>query len=186
MKLIAGLGNPGKKYERTRHNVGFMVVDELSFRHQTPWKKSKFNGMTSEINVGGEKMILVKPLTFMNASGECIRPLMDYYNIPIEDVVIVYDDLDLPVGKIRLRQKGSAGGHNGIKSIIQHVKTQEFNRIRVGVSRPIKGEVINYVLGDFPKAEQPDIIAAIQKSADAIEDFAQTPFIEVMNKYNQK
>lgn len=105
MKLIAGLGNPGKKYERTRHNVGFMVVDELSFRHQTPWKKSKFNGMTSEIIVGGEKMILVKPLTFMNASGECIRPLMDYYNIPIEDVVIVYDDLDLPVGKIRLRQK---------------------------------------------------------------------------------
>lgn len=103
-----------------------------------------------------------------------------------EDVVIVYDDLDLPVGKIRLRQKGSAGGHNGMKSIIQHVKTQEFNRIRVGVSRPLKGEVINYVLGDFPKAEQPDIIAAIQKSADAIEDFAQTPFIEVMNKYNQK
>lgn len=84
MKLIAGLGNPGKKYERTRHNVGFVVVDELSFRHQTPWKKSKFNGMTSEIIVGGEKMILVKPLTFMNASGECIRPLMDYYNIPMK------------------------------------------------------------------------------------------------------
>ncbi|AIS61483.1 aminoacyl-tRNA hydrolase [Listeria ivanovii] len=184
MKLIAGLGNPGKKYERTRHNVGFMVVDELSFRHQTPWKKAKFNGMVSEINVNGEKMLLVKPLTFMNASGECIRPLMDYYNIPMKDVLIIYDDLDLPVGKIRLRQKGSAGGHNGMKSIIQHVKTQEFNRIRVGVSRPSHGEVINYVLGDFPKSEQADIIEAIQKSADAVEDFAKLPFIEVMNKYN--
>ncbi|AIS58677.1 peptidyl-tRNA hydrolase [Listeria ivanovii subsp. londoniensis] len=184
MKLIAGLGNPGKKYERTRHNVGFMVVDELSFRHQTPWKKAKFNGMVSEINVNGEKMLLVKPLTFMNASGECIRPLMDYYNIPMKDVLIIYDDLDLPVGKIRLRQKGSAGGHNGMKSIIQHVKTQEFNRIRVGVSRPSHGEVINYVLGDFPKSEQADIIETIQKSADAVEDFAKLPFIEVMNKYN--
>ncbi|MBC2178410.1 aminoacyl-tRNA hydrolase [Listeria booriae] len=186
MKMIVGLGNPGKKYERTRHNVGFMVVDELSFRHQTPWKKSKFNGMISNIVVNGEKVLLVKPLTFMNLSGECVRPLMDYYDIPVEDVLIVYDDLDLPTGKIRLRQKGGAGGHNGMKSLIQHLKTQEFNRIRVGVDRPANGDVINYVLGDFPKAEQPDIIAAIKQSADAIEAWPGKSFQDVMNSFNVK
>ncbi|MBC2147969.1 aminoacyl-tRNA hydrolase [Listeria booriae] len=186
MKMIVGLGNPGKKYERTRHNVGFMVVDELSFRHQTPWKKSKFNGMISNIVVNGEKALLVKPLTFMNLSGECVRPLMDYYDIPVEDVLIVYDDLDLPTGKIRLRQKGGAGGHNGMKSLIQHLKTQEFNRIRVGVDRPANGDVINYVLGDFPKAEQPDIIAAIKQSADAIEAWPGKSFQDVMNNFNVK
>ncbi|MBC1525193.1 aminoacyl-tRNA hydrolase [Listeria booriae] len=186
MKMIVGLGNPGKKYERTRHNVGFMVVDELSFRHQTPWKKSKFNGMISNIVVNGEKVLLVKPLTFMNLSGECVRPLMDYYDIPVEDVLIVYDDLDLPTGKIRLRQKGGAGGHNGMKSLIQHLKTQEFNRIRVGVDRPANGDVINYVLGDFPKAEQPDIIAAIKQSADAIEALPGKTFQDVMNNFNVK
>ncbi|MBC1498990.1 aminoacyl-tRNA hydrolase [Listeria weihenstephanensis] len=184
MKMIVGLGNPGKKYDRTRHNVGFMVVDELSFRYQMPWKKSKFNGMTSSIVVNGEKMLLVKPLTFMNLSGECVRPLMDYYDIPVEDVLIVYDDLDLPTGKIRLRQKGSAGGHNGMKSLIQHLKTQEFNRIRVGVDRPVNGDIINYVLGDFPKSEQADIIEAIQKSADAVEAWSNKSFTEVMNQFN--
>ncbi|EUJ21284.1 peptidyl-tRNA hydrolase [Listeria grandensis FSL F6-0971] len=184
MKMIVGLGNPGKKYERTRHNVGFMVVDELSFRYQTPWKKSKFNGMTSSIVVNGEKMLLVKPLTFMNLSGECVRPLMDYYDISVDDVMIIYDDLDLPTGKIRLRQKGSAGGHNGMKSLIQHLKTQEFNRIRVGVDRPANGDIINYVLGDFPKAEQADIIDAIKKSADAVEAWSSKDFAEVMNQFN--
>ncbi|MBC6316341.1 aminoacyl-tRNA hydrolase [Listeria grandensis] len=184
MKMIVGLGNPGKKYERTRHNVGFMVVDELSFRYQTPWKKSKFNGMTSSIVVNGEKMLLVKPLTFMNLSGECVRPLMDYYDMSVDDVMIIYDDLDLPTGKIRLRQKGSAGGHNGMKSLIQHLKTQEFNRIRVGVDRPANGDIINYVLGDFPKAEQADIIDAIKKSADAVEAWSNKGFAEVMNQFN--
>lgn len=182
--MIVGLGNPGKKYERTRHNVGFMVVDELSYRFQTPWKSSKFNGMVSELRINGEKVLLVKPLTFMNVSGECVRPLMDYYQIDIEDLIVVYDDLDLPVGKIRLRQKGSAGGHNGMRSLIQHLKTQEFNRIRVGIDRPPKGEIIHYVLGDFPKAEQAEIIEAIKKSADAIQDAVKLPFIEVMNQYN--
>lgn len=184
MKMIVGLGNPGKKYERTRHNVGFMVVDEISYRFRVPWKSSKFNGMVSQLIINGEKVLLVKPLTFMNVSGECVRPLMDYYQIAIEDLIVVYDDLDLPVGKIRLRQKGSAGGHNGMRSLIQHLKTQDFNRIRVGIDRPPKGEIIHYVLGDFQKIEQPDIIAAIKKSADAIEDATKLPFIDVMNRYN--
>ncbi|WP_439443204.1 aminoacyl-tRNA hydrolase [Listeria aquatica] len=184
MKMIVGLGNPGKKYERTRHNAGFMVVDELSFRFQTPWKSTKFNGMISTPIIDGEKVMLVKPLTFMNASGECVRPLMDYYNVEIEDLVVVYDDLDLPIGKIRLRQKGSAGGHNGMRSLIAHLKTQSFDRIRVGIDRPEHGEIIHYVLGDFSKVEQPEMIAAIKKSADAIEDAVKLPFIDVMNRYN--
>ncbi|MHC5252662.1 aminoacyl-tRNA hydrolase [Listeria kieliensis] len=184
MKMVVGLGNPGKKYERTRHNAGFMVVDELSFRFQTPWKSTKFNGMISTPIINGEKVMLVKPLTFMNASGECVRPLMDYYNIAVEDLIVVYDDLDLPIGKIRLRQKGSAGGHNGMRSLIAHLKSQTFDRIRVGIDRPEHGEIIHYVLGDFSKAEQPEIIAAIKKSADAIEDAVKLPFIDVMNRYN--
>ncbi|WP_163655599.1 aminoacyl-tRNA hydrolase [Listeria sp. PSOL-1] len=184
MKIIVGLGNPGKKYERTRHNVGFMVVDELSYLHQTPWKKSKLGGMISEVNLNGEKLLLIKPLTFMNASGECVRAVMDYYQADIQDLVIIYDDLDISVGKIRLRQKGSAGGHNGIKSIIHHLKTQDFNRIRVGIDRPEHGDIINYVLGDFKKAEQSLIIETIKRSASAIEDFSSQPFLEIMNKYN--
>lgn len=184
MKMVVGLGNPGKKYERTRHNVGFMVVDELSYRFQTPWKSTKFNGMISTPVINGEKVMLVKPLTFMNASGECVRPLMDYYNIAAEDLIVVYDDLDLPIGKIRLRQKGSAGGHNGMRSLIAHLKTQSFDRIRVGIDRPEHGEIIHHVLGDFSKNEQPEIIAAIKKSADAIEEAVKLPFIDVMNQYN--
>lgn len=184
MKMIVGLGNPGMKYERTRHNVGFMVVDELSYRYQLPWKKVKQNGMVAIGMIGSEKVLLVKPLTFMNESGLCVGPLMDYYDIAVEDLIVIYDDLDLPVGKIRLRTKGSAGGHNGMKSIIQHLKTQEFNRIRVGVDRPRNGEVIHHVLGEFSKAEQPTIIEAIQTSADAVEAFAEHSFVEVMNKFN--
>ncbi|WP_167629080.1 aminoacyl-tRNA hydrolase [Listeria valentina] len=184
MKMVVGLGNPGKKYERTRHNVGFMVMDELSFRFQTPWKSTKFNGMISTPIINGEKVMLVKPLTFMNASGECVRPLMDYYNIAAEDLIVVYDDLDLPIGKIRLRQKGSAGGHNGMRSLIAHLKTQSFDRIRVGIDRPEHGEIIHHVLGDFSKSEQPEIIDAIKKSADAIEEAVKLPFIDVMNQYN--
>lgn len=184
MKMIVGLGNPGMKYERTRHNVGFMVVDELSYRYQLPWKKVKQNGMVATGMIGSEKVLLVKPLTFMNESGLCVGPLMDYYDIAVEDLIVIYDDLDLPVGKIRLRTKGSAGGHNGMKSIIQHLKTEEFNRIRVGVDRPRNGEVIHHVLGEFSKAEQPIIIEAIQTSADAVEAFAEHPFVEVMNKFN--
>ena len=133
MKLIVGLGNPGKQFDRTRHNIGFEVLDYMSEYFQIPLDKSKFKGIYGVGIIAGEKVILLKPLTYMNLSGESIRPIMDYYNIGIEGLVVIYDDLDLPVGKIRLRQKGSSGGHNGIKSTIQHVGTEKFNRIRVGI-----------------------------------------------------
>jgi PTH1 family peptidyl-tRNA hydrolase len=185
VKLFVGLGNPGKEYERTRHNVGFMVIDELSRRFQVPLDQAKFKGIFGIGTVGGEKVILCKPLTYMNLSGECVRPLMDYYRIDVEDVIVVYDDLDLPTGAIRLRPKGSAGGHNGMKSLIHHLGTDHFKRIRIGIDRPQNGiKVTDYVLGRFTEEEMTKIETAIQKSADACEKWLSTPFIQVMNEFN--
>ena len=130
--------------------------------------------------------MLVKPLTYMNLSGECVGPLMDYYNVDLEDIVVIYDDLDLPTGQLRLRQKGSAGGHNGIKSLIQHLGTQQFNRMRIGISRPPQGmKVPDYVLAKFGGEEQPLMQEAVAKSADACNYWLSKPFNEVMNEYNK-
>lgn len=185
MKMIVGLGNPGKKYEDTRHNVGFMVINELNERFNGSFKVTKYNGEVSTIVHKGEKVLLVKPLTYMNESGQCIRQLADYYEIPTDDIVIVYDDLDLPVGQLRLRQKGSAGGHNGIKSTIQHLGTQDFKRVKVGITRPDDGNIINWVLGRFSKKEQPDVAISIKEAADALEMWLTADFIQAMNRYNQ-
>jgi peptidyl-tRNA hydrolase, PTH1 family len=185
MKLIIGLGNPGKQYEQTRHNVGFMVIDKLSKELSIPLDRHKFNGIYGIGHISGEKIILLKPLTYMNLSGECIRPLMDYYEINDDEIVVIYDDLDLPVGKIRLRAKGSAGGHNGIKSMISHLASQEFNRIRVGVDRPNNGmKISDYVLGQFTKEEEQGIQEAIDRSVNACEKWLSTSFIQVMNEFN--
>ncbi|MRX72957.1 aminoacyl-tRNA hydrolase [Bacillus lacus] len=185
MKLIVGLGNPGKQYESTRHNVGFLVIDELSKQLHIPLDKSKFNGIYGIGNIAGEKVILAKPLTYMNLSGECVRPLMDYYQISTEDLAVIYDDLDLPAGRLRLRTKGSAGGHNGIKSLIQHLQTQEFKRIRIGIDRPPAGmKVPDYVLGRFQGEDIESIEEVIKKSASACEEWIQKPFLTVMNEYN--
>jgi peptidyl-tRNA hydrolase, PTH1 family len=185
LKLIVGLGNPGKEYEFTRHNVGFMVIDELSSRLDIPLDRTKFKGLYGIGHVLGEKVILLKPLTYMNLSGECIRPLMDYYDINIDDMIVIYDDLDLPTGKIRLRAKGSSGGHNGIKSTIQHLGTQDFKRIRIGIDRPEAGmSVPDYVLSKFREEEMPDIKEAVKKSADACEKWLNSPFLQVMNEFN--
>ncbi|MBD1383172.1 aminoacyl-tRNA hydrolase [Metabacillus arenae] len=185
MKVIVGLGNPGRQYEETRHNVGFMVIDELSKRLAIPLEKSKFNGIYGIGHISGEKVMLVKPLTYMNLSGECVRPLMDYYEVDHDELVVIYDDLDLAAGKVRLRTKGSAGGHNGIKSLIQHFGTQSFNRVRIGISRPENGmKVTDYVLGKFLPEEGNLITEAIQHSADACEKWMTTPYLQVMNEFN--
>ncbi|WP_070121569.1 aminoacyl-tRNA hydrolase [Bacillus marinisedimentorum] len=186
MKLIIGLGNPGSKYEKTRHNVGFRVIDELSDRLNIPLDKQKFNGIFGSGMIGSEKVFLLKPLTYMNLSGESVRPLMDYYNIEVEEIAVIYDDLDLPAGKIRLRAKGSGGGHNGMKSIIQHLGTQEFNRIRIGIDRPKNGmPIVNYVLGTFTEEEAPLVDEAVRRSAEACESWLSQPFTEVMNTFNK-
>lgn len=185
MKLIVGLGNPGKQYEHTRHNIGFAVIDELAERLGIPLDQAKFKGIYGYRLIEGEKVFLLKPLTYMNLSGESVIALMNFYQIEPEDLLVIYDDLDLPVGRIRLRQKGSAGGHNGIKSIISHLGTQEFNRIRVGINRPTGGmPVVDYVLGRFSKEEQETVKDAVAKSADACEEWIKKPFLQVMNIYN--
>jgi peptidyl-tRNA hydrolase, PTH1 family len=186
MKLIVGLGNPGKQYEKTRHNIGFEVIDELANQLSIPLNQSKFKGLYGVGFHNGEKVILLKPLTYMNLSGESIRAIMDYYDIDLEDLVIIYDDLDLPAGKIRLRQKGSAGGHNGIKSTVAHLGTQEFNRIRIGIDRPRNGmKVPDYVLGRFHEEEWGLTKEAVQKSAEACKTWLEKPFLQVMNEFNQ-
>ncbi|WP_430789387.1 aminoacyl-tRNA hydrolase [Virgibacillus flavescens] len=185
MKCIVGLGNPGKKYHKTRHNIGFMVIDELLRRHSFDLNKKKFNGKYALEHIGVHKVLFLQPETYMNLSGEAIRPLMEYYDIAVEDLIVVYDDLDLPTGKIRLRQKGGPGGHNGIKSTINHLGTKEFKRIRIGVGRPTTSQaVIDYVLGTFPKSESEDVADSITKAADAFEAWLEKPFVEVMNEFN--
>lgn len=185
MKLIVGLGNPGREYELTRHNIGFMAIDELAKRWNISLNEQKFKGVFGAGFVNGEKVILLKPLTYMNLSGESIRPLMDYYKIDVEDFVVMYDDLDIPVGKLRLRMKGSAGGHNGVKSTISHLGTQEFQRIRMGIDRPKNGmKVIDYVLGRFTSEEITDVNHSIEKAADACEEWLNKPFLQIMNTFN--
>lgn len=188
MKLIVGLGNPGRKYMATKHNIGFITVDELSFRQNTKWKKHQFEADLSEFFSDGEKILLAKPQTFMNESGRSIRPLMDYYQISLEELLVIYDDMDLPVGKIRLRQKGGAGGHNGIKSLIQHLGTQKFNRIRVGIDRPFPGQdVVSHVLSPFPKETHEEMLLSVKTAADACEDWLKgNDFIKTMSRFNGK
>ena len=186
MKLIVGLGNPGNEYVKTRHNIGFEVIDKLSHETSIPLNESKFKSIFGKGIINGEKVIIMKPLTYMNLSGEAIRPLMNYYDIAVEDLLVIYDDLDLPVGKIRLRQKGSAGGHNGIKSTIAHLGTNSFNRIRIGIDRP-KGDmpIPNYVLGRFSNDEWLIMEEVIDKCVNACKLWMEKPFLEVMNVYNQ-
>lgn len=185
MKMIIGLGNPGRQYEQTRHNIGFHVIDELANRLDAPAMQSKFNGMYTVIHRPEGKVMLVKPLTYMNLSGECVRPLVDYYDIDIDQIVVIYDDLDFAPGELRLRQKGSAGGHNGMKSLIAHLGTDKFNRVRMGIGRPVGGmKVSDYVLSSFSKEDIPLMEETIKKSADACEEWLKSPFLEVMNKFN--
>ncbi|MGM9972104.1 MAG: aminoacyl-tRNA hydrolase [Anaeroplasmataceae bacterium] len=150
MKLIVGLGNPGKEYEDTRHNVGFMAIDRLADKYNALFKLDKnLKGLIASVNINGEKVILLKPITFMNLSGESVKPVMSYYKINVSDLIVINDDLDMPVGKIRYRAKGSAGGHNGLKSIIANLKTEEFQRIKIGIDRSKVIPVVDWVLGKF-------------------------------------
>ena len=186
MKLVVGLGNPGKQYEKTKHNIGFMVVDAIadSVPH-TPWREEQRAEVCS-ITVAGEKVLLVKPQTFMNVSGESVGPLMRYYKIDPSDVYCIYDDMDLPVGKLRIRPNGSSGGHNGIKSIIQHIGTQTFNRVKIGIGRPKNGmSVVHHVLSKFDKDDYIGILQSIDKVDDSVNYYLQEKnFEKTMQRYN--
>ncbi|HET7629488.1 MAG TPA: aminoacyl-tRNA hydrolase [Bacillales bacterium] len=186
MKVIVGLGNPGFRYEKTRHNVGFMVVDRLSKDLSLPLKKKKCQAKFGIGEVNGEKTVLLKPLTYMNASGEAVRAFLDYFGGSPEEIVVIYDDLDLPPGKIRLRPHGGAGGHNGMKSVISHLGTKQFKRIRIGIGHP--GErtmVMDYVLKPFPKAEREAAADAVERAAQACRQWIDEPFERVMNTFNR-
>ncbi|MDO3412905.1 aminoacyl-tRNA hydrolase [Saccharibacillus sp. CPCC 101409] len=185
MKWIVGLGNPGKNYEKTRHNVGFMALDRLAQRHGISITQNKCKALVGEGMIGGVKTALIKPMTFMNLSGESVRAYMDYYKVELKDLIVVYDDLDTETGRIRLRYQGSAGGHNGIKSIIQHTGTQTFDRIRMGISRPETGfAVVDYVLAPFAKKEQPLLDEMIEKTCDALEYGLDHTFEQTMARFN--
>ncbi|MCJ7856222.1 aminoacyl-tRNA hydrolase [Lachnospiraceae bacterium NSJ-143] len=185
MKLIVGLGNPGKDYSGTRHNIGFAVIDEMSREYSIDVNKGKFKGVLGEGRIGGQKVLLLKPLTYMNLSGESVREVCDFYKIPVEDIIIIYDDISLPVGGLRIREKGSAGGHNGVKSIIAHLKTDEFARIKIGVgSKPDGGDLVNHVLGRFSKDDSAVIDDAVKRGAKAAAAIVATGAKEAMNEFN--
>ena len=187
MYLVVGLGNPGKQYEATRHNMGFDTIDVLVERHKIPQGGVKFNAMYGSGFIGGEKVIFMKPLSFMNLSGESIRPLADYYKVDPEDILIVYDDISLAPGQLRIRAKGSAGGHNGIKSIIAHLGTQEFPRVKVGVGeKPSRMDLADYVLGHFSKEEQATMADAVKEAADAVCEIVNVGIAQAMNDHNRK
>lgn len=184
MKLIVGLGNPGKEYEKTRHNVGFMVMDCLADDFHVSIKTKKFKGEYVKLKYQGEDIILLKPMTYMNNSGEAVSQVMNFFKIDVDDLLVIYDDMDMPTGKLRLRQSGSAGGHNGVKSIIAHVGTQNFKRIRVGIDKHPQIPVVDYVLGRFTKEQQPLIEDGIQKAAQAVQMMLDKDFVAAMNAFN--
>lgn len=183
MKLIVGLGNPGKEYEMTRHNIGFMVISYLSRVYNIKVKKLKGKALIGDGVIAGEKVILAMPQTFMNLSGESVRELCQYYKIEPKDVIVIYDDKDIDVGKIRIRVKGSAGGHNGMKSIIYQLQSEEFPRIRVGIGMP-SGDLADHVLGHFSKEEQEKIEQAGKHAAAAVETIITDNVEKAMNQYN--
>jgi PTH1 family peptidyl-tRNA hydrolase len=185
VKVIVGLGNPGEKYECTRHNIGFITIDYIADQLQLSLDQSKFKGLYGEGRYKDEKVILLKPMTYMNLSGESIRELIDFYKLSHDDLLVIYDDLDLPAGDIKLRYKGGPGGHNGIKSILAHLGTEQFKRIKMGIGRPIYGDVISHVLGSFSKEEQTNLQEVVKKAAEASLSFLEEKdFTKVMNIYN--
>ena len=184
--LIVGLGNPGEKYENTRHNVGFQVIDELAERQGKPVQRLKFKALTGLLTIGGEKALVMKPVTYMNLSGEAVRPAADFYKLPPERILVISDDVALAAGRLRIRAKGSAGGHNGLKSIIQHLGTEEFPRVRVGVGEKPHPDydLADWVLGRPQGEDKKAIDAAVKRAADAVECILTQGLERGMGKFN--
>ena len=186
MKLIVGLGNPGKTYEKTRHNVGFLVIDVLADKLGIEVKQKKFRALIAQTKINDETVILMKPQTYMNLSGDAVIKAMQFYNIEPQDILVIYDDMDLPAGKLRLREKGSAGGHKGMKDIIHILKTQEINRIRIGIGTSDVIDTKVYVLDKIPKEEYEVFEKGITEAANACIDSIKMSFGDLMAKYNYR
>ena len=188
MYIIVGLGNPTKEYEGTRHNVGFDVIDAIADKYNISVTERKHRAFCGSGLIAGKKAILVKPQTYMNLSGESVRGFIDFYKIDVEtELLVIFDDVSLDVGQLRIRKKGSAGGHNGIKNIIQHLGTSNFHRIKVGVGeKPKEFDLADYVLGHFSKAEKEMMLEGYQKSIQATEMILQDDVEMAMNQFNKK
>ena len=183
MKLIVGLGNPGKEYRLTRHNIGFMAIDAFATEMQVDIDRESFHGLFGRFKFNGEDVYLLKPLTYMNLSGQSVREISDYFKIPVEDIIVIYDEMALPPGKIRLRNKGSSGGHKGIQNIIDHFKTNEIKRIRIGIGEPTYSPV-DYVLGK-PSPEDKELIdKAIENTIKALRAILNHDFTYAMSHFN--
>lgn len=187
MKLIVGLGNPGMQYAATRHNIGFEVIDSIAETYNISVMKNKYKALIGEGNIAGEKVILMKPQTYMNLSGEAVKACMDFHKISNEDLIVIYDDISLAVGQLRIRKSGSAGGHNGIKNIIAHLGTQEFPRIKFGVGeKPAGWDLANYVLGRFSEDDMKIIGPRVGDAVKATETIINSGIEKAMNNYNKK
>ena len=183
--LLVCLGNPGKEYANTRHNIGFLAADALEKRTGVKFNKLKYRALTGEVTLGGQRVLVVKPQTYMNLSGEAVKLAGGFYKIPPERILVLYDDVSLPLGKLRIRASGSAGGHNGIKNIIAHLGTDAFPRIKVGVGAPQQEDgLVDWVIGSFTASERKVVDEAIDKALDAAECVIEKGVSEAQNRFN--
>ena len=187
MIVIAGLGNPGSKYSETRHNVGFNVIDRLAESNDIKVNKLKFRALTGEGFIGDQKVLLLKPSTYMNNSGQAIREVMEFYKLPAENLLVIVDDIDIEFASIRLRKSGSAGSHNGLKSIIYHIQVDNFPRLKIGIGKkPSYFDLADFVLSKFTQEERKLIDKSIEKASEAVEEFVKNGIEQAMNKYNNR
>ena len=186
MYVIAGLGNPGKKYENTRHNMGFITIDQLAEKHNIKVDKIKFKALVGEGIIAGQKVLLVKPQTYMNLSGESLREVMNFYKLEPENLIVIYDDMDVDVGGLRIRKFGSAGSHNGMKSVVYQLKSDRFPRVRLGIGNKKNADAADFVTGGFRKEEVPLLEEAVTNAVSAIECMLDADIDTAMNRYNTK
>lgn len=182
--LIVGLGNPGPKYARNRHNIGFQCIDYLAKKYDIDVKRKRFKALLGEGRIGSQRVILAKPLTFMNDSGQAVAPISRWYKVPPERILVIHDDLDLPLGKVRLRRGGSSAGHHGMESIIAELGTSAFPRLRIGIGRPIQGDPIDYVLSDFSHDQEETMRATLELVARLIPVYLEEGIEKAMNEFN--
>ncbi|MBP5684663.1 MAG: aminoacyl-tRNA hydrolase [Bacilli bacterium] len=184
MKLIVGLGNPGREYEDTRHNIGYMVVDNFVKANSLGTFTEKFNALLLKTTFNNEQVIIIKPLSFMNLSGDVVRRVVDYYKIDINDIIVIHDDLDMPVGKIKLKLGGSSGGHNGLKDITNKLGNENYKHLKIGIANDKKIDTKDYVLGKFKDNDKKEIMFAIYYANDILKDYFKYEFNDLMSRYN--
>lgn len=185
MYLIIGLGNPEEEYSKTRHNMGFNTINKIAQKYNVEVSKSKFQGLYESVVIQGQKVILIKPQTYMNLSGNCVQEFVNFYKVEKENIIVIYDDMDIELGQIKIRKQGGPGGHNGMKSIIQMLGTEQFPRIRIGIGRPKhNGDEINYVIGAIPEEEIPKLNEATEKAKEAVLEILKNGIDSAMNKLN--